>query len=285
MRSPIVEEDVERQLVLARIINYLLSSTINFIGLSVMDVLVGLISHTLLLLQLGGPGSSIVPHHQQTNSVLSDKDSNGQLPSNNDGVVMEVTKKPSQSRIQLLDTVRKCMADLATHVYYTDQISDMVEAILARLKPSPTSTTTAEAIENPEEAIEAVATSGSLREKAHVDRFFSFETARITALEAVKSIIKTANARRPDGSSASVPRSRIGVNVWEGTQWLLRDPSGIVRKAYADALVTWLTLEKAKQDLRIMDNYRRKDSDNDRSGLAKRAVSSASQREKSPRPV
>ena len=284
VRSPIVEEDVERQLVLARIINYLLSSTINFIGLSVMDVLVGLISHTLLLLQLGGPGSSIVPHHQQTNSVLSDKDLNGQLPSNNDGVVMEVTKKPSQSRIQLLDTVRKCMADLATHVYYTDQISDMVEAILARLKPSPTSTTTAEAIENPEEAIEAVATSGSLREKAHVDRFFSFETARITALEAVKSIIKTANARRPDGSSASVPRSRIGVNVWEGTQWLLRDPSGIVRKAYVDALVTWLTLEKAKQDLRIMDNYRRKDSDNDRSGLAKRAVSSASQREKSPRP-
>jgi hypothetical protein len=74
------------------------------------------------------------------------------------------------------------------------------------------------------------------------------------------------------------------VNVWEGTQWLLRDPSGIVRKAYVDALVTWLTLEKAKQDLRIMDNYRRKDSDNDRSGLAKRAVSSASQREKSPRP-
>ncbi|KAF3002960.1 plasma membrane localization protein [Curvularia kusanoi] len=284
VRSPIVEEDVERQLMLARIINYLLSSTINFIGLSVMDVLIGLISHTLLLLQLGGPGSSILPHHQQTTSVLSEKDANGQLQSNHDGVIMEVTQKPSQSRMHLLDTVRKCMADLATHVYYTDQISDMVEAILARLKPSATSTTTAEAIENPEEAIEAVVTSGSLQEKAHVDRFFSFETARITALEAVKAIIKTANARRPDGSSASVPRSRIGVNVWEGTQWLLRDPSGIVRKAYVDALVTWLTLEKNRQDLRIMDNYRRKDSDNDRSGLAKRAASNASQREKSPRP-
>lgn len=284
VRSPIVEEDVERQLVLAKIINYLLASTINFIGLSVMDVLVGLISHTLLLLQLGGPGSSILPHHQQTTSVLSEKDLDGQTAQNNVGVVMEVTKEPSRSRIQLLDTVRKCMADLATHVYYTDQISDMVEAILARLKPSPTSTSTAEAIENPEEAIEAVVTSGSLREKTHVDRFFSFETARVTALEAVTAIIKTANTRRPDGSSASVARSKIGVRVWEGTQWLLRDPSGVVRKAYVDALITWLTLEKTKQDLRVKDNYRRKDSDHEKGGMAKRAVSNASQREKSPRP-
>ncbi|KAF9701687.1 hypothetical protein EKO04_000018 [Ascochyta lentis] len=284
VRSPIVEHDVERQLLLATVIDHLLSSTINFIGLSVMDVLVGLISHTLLLLQLGGPGSTISPHHQQTTSVVSEKSANGQTPPNNIGVVMELVKEPSQSRVQLLDTVRKCMADLATHVYYTDQISDMVEAILSRLKPSPASTTTAEAIENPEEAIDAVATSGSLREKTHVDRFFSFETARITALDAVKAIIKTANARRPDGSSASVARSRVGVNVWEGTQWLLRDPSGTVRKAYVDAVVTWLSLEKTRQDRRIADNYRRKDSDQDKGALAKRAVSNASQREKSPRP-
>ncbi|KAF1926679.1 uncharacterized protein M421DRAFT_422653 [Didymella exigua CBS 183.55] len=284
VHSPIVEEDVDRQLVLATIVDHLLSSTINFIGLSVMDVLVGLISHTLLLLQLGGPGSSIVPHRQQTTSVLSEKNLDGQASTSNVGVVMEVVKEPSQSRVQLLDTVRRCMADLATHVYYTDQISDMVEALLKRLKPSAASTTTAEAIANPEEAIDAVAASGSLQEKTHVDRFFSFETARITALEAVKAIIKTANARRPDGSSASVARSRIGVSVWEGTQWLLRDPSGTVRKAYVDALITWLNMEKTKQDLRIVDNYRRKDSDHDKGGRARRALSSASQRENSPRP-
>ncbi|KAH6642763.1 hypothetical protein C7974DRAFT_386092 [Boeremia exigua] len=283
VRSPIVEGDIERQLVLATTIDYLLSSTINFIGLSVMDVLVGLISHTLLILQLGGKGSNILPHQQQTTSVLSEKSVEGQSSADSVGVVMEVTKEPSQSRVQLLHTVRKCMADLATHVYYTDQISDMVEAILSRLKPSPSATTTAEAIENPEEAIDAVAASVSLREKKHVDKFFSFETARITALESVTDIIKTANARRPDGSSASVARSRIGVNVWKGTQWLLRDPSGTVRKAYVDALVTWLTKEKTKQDLRILDHYRRKDSDHSKGGRSKRAVSNASQREKSPK--
>jgi hypothetical protein len=283
VRSPIVEDDLERQLVLATVIDHLLSSTINFIGLSVMDVLVGLISHTLLLLQLGGPGSSILPHHQQTTSVLSEKDPSDQDTSKKlAGVVMEVVKEPSQARFRLLSTVQKCMADLATHVYYTDQISDMVEAILSRLKPSRMSSisTTVDAIENPTATINAVVDSGSLQEKTYVDRFFSFETARIAALESVKDIIKTANTRRPDGSSASVSRSKVGVSAWEGTQWLLRDPSGKVRKAYVDALVTWLDLEKKKQDLKIVENYRKKEKEHEKGALARRAASNASHRER-----
>lgn len=286
VRSPIVEDDLERQLLLATVIDYLLASTINFIGLSVMDVLVGLISHTLLLLQLGGPGSSIVPHHQQSTSVFSEKETSTHTSSSNlAGVVMEVVKEPSNARVRLLDTVQKCMADLATHVYYTDQISDMVEAILSRLKPSRLSSisSTAEAIENPTGTIDVVADSTSMQEKTYVDRFFSFETARITALESVKAIIKTANTRRPDGSSASVARGKVGVSVWEGTQWLLRDPSGKVRKAYVDALITWLNSEKKKHDLKIVENYKRKEKENDKGTVARRAVSSASQREKVPK--
>jgi hypothetical protein len=287
VRSPIVEEDLQRQLVLATIIDHLLASTINFIGLSVMDVLVGLISHILLLLQLGGPGSSIVPHHQQTTSVLSEKDLSGQGSANNfsTGVVMEVVKEPSQVRFRLLETLQKCMADLATHVYYTDQISDMVEAILSRLKPSRFSSisSTVEAIENPAGTIDVVADSASLQEKTYVDRFFSFETARVAALESVKAIIKTANARRPDGSAASVSRSKVGVSAWEGTQWLLRDPSGKVRKAYVDAVVTWLNLEKKRQDLKLVENYRKKEKENDKGALARRAASNASNRERAPR--
>jgi hypothetical protein len=287
VRSPIVEDDLERQLVLATVIDHLLSSTINFIGLSVMDVLVGLISHTLLLLQLGGPGSSILPHHQQTTSVLSEKDLADQDTSNKlAGVVMEVVKEPTEVRFMLLERVQKCMADLATHVYYTDQIADMVEAILSRLKPSRMSSisSTAEAIENPTATVNAVADSGSLQEKTYVDRFFSFETARIAALESVKAIIKTANTRRPDGSSASVSRSKVGVSAWEGTQWLLRDPSGKVRKAYVDALVTWLDLEKKKQDLKIVENYRKKEKEHEKGALARRAASNASHRERATRP-
>lgn len=286
VRSPIVEEDLQRQLVLASIIDHLLASTINFIGLSVMDVLVGLISHTLLLLQLGGPGSQIVPHHQQPTSVGSEKDPSDQASSNNaTDVITEVVKHPSNERLNLLNIVQKCMADLATHIYYTDQVSDMVEAILSRLKPSRLSSvaSTAEAIQDPESAIDAVADSISMQEKKYVDRFFSFETARVTALESVKSIIKTANGRRPGSASASVSRAKVGVSVWEGTQWLLRDPSGRVRKAYVDALVTWLELEKDKSDLKIVDNYRKREKENEKGVLARRAVSNASQRERTPK--
>lgn len=287
VRSPIVEDDLDRQLILATIVQYLLNSPINFIGLSVMDVLVGLISHTLLLLQLGGAGTSILPHHQQTTPVTSERNLQGsRTPANPDGLVMEIVNKPSESRLQLVNTLQNCMASLATHVYYTDQISDMVAAILKRLKPSPASgvSSAAEAIEDPVGAANAVASSASLQEKApHVDKFFSFETARLLALDAVKHIVITANKRRPDGSSASVSRAPIGVGVWEGTQWLLRDPSGKVRKAYVDALVTWLNLEKKKEDLKIVGDYRRQEKDTDKGGLARRAVSNASHRDKSPK--
>lgn len=280
VRSPGSEDDLERQLVLATIINYLLSSTINFIGLSVMDVLLGLISHTLLLLRLD------VSENQQNASAASEKGSTNPKSSGIvGGTATEPATEPSHFRVQLLDTVKRCMASLATHVYYTDQISDMVAAILGRLKPSSSSvTTTAEAIEDPAGTVNAVASSASLQEKSlHVDRFFSFETARLTALETVKNIMKTANTRRPDGSSASVSRSSVGVRAWEGTQWLLRDPSGEVRKAYVDALIVWLTLEKRKEDLRFVDDRRKKDKENDKGGLARRAVSNASHREKSPK--
>jgi hypothetical protein len=287
VRSPIVDDDMGHQLVLATIINSLLSSTINFIGLSVMDVLVGLISHTLLLLQLGGPGTNVKPHHQQTTSVVSGDATNDPKTSGSlGGVVMEVVKQPSYLRVQLLDTVKECMASLANHVYYTDQITDMVAAILIRLKPSPLSaiSSTAEAIEDPAGAVNAVASSASLRERLpNVDRFFSFEMARLTALETVKNIIQTANRRKPDGSSASVSRSSVKVRAWEGTQWLLRDPSGQVRRAYVDALVVWLNLEKKKEHLKFVDDYRKKEKENDKGGLARRAVSNASQRDKSPK--
>ncbi|KAF2503021.1 hypothetical protein BU16DRAFT_498998 [Lophium mytilinum] len=290
VRSPIKEEDIERQLVLATIIDYLLSSQINFIGLSVMDVLIGLISHTLLLLQLGGHGSNIHPHPQQADAVGSLKEkgptSSGSLTG---AVVMELVKMPSDYRLQLLATLQKCMASLATHVYYTDQVADMLRAVLSRLKPSSQSEipTTAAAIEDPVGAVDAVANSANLQEKTgYVDSFFSFETARITALAAVKEILIVANSKKPDGSSTSDNRRQVEVGVWEGTQWLIHDPNGQVRKAYADALLTWLNLELRKKNLRVVQESRAanaeiKEKENGISAnLAKRAVSNASHREK-----
>ncbi|EON63512.1 hypothetical protein W97_02740 [Coniosporium apollinis CBS 100218] len=297
IRSPIVEEDLNRQLVLATIIGWLLRSKINFIGLSVMDVLIGLIQHILLLLQLGGKGSGLYPHHQQADVISPtsprvDAFSQGAPRNSSSTVLVEVTQTPSPSRIRLLEQLQKAIGSLATHIYYTDQVSDMVSTIFMRLKPSLQSdiTSTVAAIEDPVGAADAVAGSINMKQPPGTDNFFSFDTAKITALTSIKDILIVANSKIPEKRSSAVGRSQVGIPVWEGTQWLLRDPNGEVRKAYADTLLTWLDLEMRKDDLRVdKDRSRAKKPERKPLGLsrsddlARRAISNASQRDRSPK--
>lgn len=279
VRSPIVEDDLANQLALAHIIRWLLHSNINFIGLSVMDVLVGLVQHILLLLQLGGEGSQLRPHPPQAIALLGTSASEGGIEPKT-AVVMDISKMPSETRKKLLGELQQCIGDLATHVYYTDQIEDMVSAILLRLKPAAASgvDTTASAIQNPVAAADAIADSISLQERPHTDGFFSFDTARILALGAVRDIMVVANSRRKDGHDA-IGRNSIDIAVWEGTQWLLRDPDMRVRGAYVEALLCWLDLELDKRDLRASTVRKRTAKSNDAlDGTSRRAMSNASRR-------
>jgi hypothetical protein len=285
IRSPIAEKDLDNQYVITVIIGFLLSSSINFIGLSVMDVLVGLVQHILLLLQLGGPGTAIQPLPQANGLEKS-------LTQTSSPVVMEIAKKPSESRIQLLNELQRCIGCLSVHIYYSEQISDMIASLLARLKPSPviTISDTASAIENPVETANAIASSINLTEKSGVDGFFSFETARVSALQCVKEIIAWANWTKKDGSPNNTVRNSIQISQWEGTQWLLRDPSWKVRAAYVDALLTWMKYELKKNDLRIPEAHvskkaaaQKKENGAREPDLARRAVSNASRREISPK--
>jgi protein EFR3 len=290
VRSPIIEDDLEKQYVLATIVGWLLSSDINFIGLSVMDVLVGLIQHILLLLQLGGEGTNIHPHGQQAD-VINAADFAGHAtttPASRE-VVMEVVSIPSSARKALLKQLQRCIGSLAVHVYYSDQIVDMVTAILARLKPSPMSSipSTASAIENPTEAVNVIASSGSLSERPNTDGFFSFETARVEALGAIQEIIAWANATKSDGSPNTFVRSPLTTMQWEGTQWLLLDPNWEGRAAYVQTLLVWMKYEVKKKDLRVDEDKKhgrseRKENGTKNGSLTKRAVSNASNREKSP---
>ncbi|KAL8951054.1 MAG: hypothetical protein Q9222_002947 [Ikaeria aurantiellina] len=296
VRSPIAEENLEQQLLLATLVNWLLKSSINMIGLSVMDVLLGLIQHILLVLQLGGQGSNVLPHHQQTDAIDLFQETSGLVGSaspEKPGTVKEVSS-PSFSRQELLDQLQHCIGDLANHVYYSDQVSDIVSAILLRLKPSAASgvSTIAAAIEHPQAAAQAIADSVQLQENPRTDEFFSFGTARVTALKAIKDVIVTANAKS-QSSGAAIGRNKVDVLVWEGTQWLLRDEDRRVRRAYVDALLTWLKLEMSKADLRVMEDERQRLSsrpskigDSSEWGqLTRRAVSNASHREKSAKPA
>ena len=280
VRGQLVDENLQQQLVLATMVDSLLKSDINLIGLSVMDVLLGLINHVLRVLQLGGA----TPHLQQENG--SGPSENTSPRGSASGITPATASVPTNVRRDLLDRLQQCIGDLATHVYYADQISDMVSAILLRLKPKPTSSVpnAAAAIENPNLASATVTSVGDLTEDSNTDGFFSFATAKIKGLEAIKAVLLVASHRKNVIGGASLGRNRVPVRVWEGTQWLLRDSDGRVRKAYADALLTWLDTEVTQADLRVFEDKSKNSSKmvrNDSStSLTKRAVSNASQREK-----
>ena len=289
VRSPTVEENMSNQLVVGRLIQWLLGSTINMIGLSVMDILLSLIQHVLILLQLGGKGTNILPHHQQTGAIDLFKESPllGS-PSTGDTAAQKQEEKastPSAARQELLDCLQKCIANLAAHIYYGDQISDILTAILLRLKPSPTSglATAAAAIEKPAAAAQAISESANIKEDPSTNEFFSFGTARVTALNAVKDVLLIANKRGATAGAGAVGRNKVGVRVWEGTQWLLRDEDRRVRRAYVDALLTWMQLELNKKDLRIIEEKSKSkkpkqlgDDEPKRTGSVARVASNAS---------
>lgn len=293
VKNPVAEENLEQQLVLVILVDSLLSSSINMIGLSVMDVLLGLVQHILLLLQLGGKGSNILPHHQQTDAIeLFATDSPAANGSSADPAIApnsdeaKDSKLPSTTRKRLLDRLRICLGALANHIYYSDQISDMISALLLRLKPSPLLSNPVAAVENPEAAAQAISNSINMKEDPQTDAFFSFGTARVTALNAIKEILVVANSKASVTGAGAVGRNRVQVQIWEGTQWLLRDEDRRVRRAYVDALITWLRLEMSKHDLSVWEDRDTRKSKIETKLLNKepaRAVSSASRRSKTSR--
>lgn len=294
LRNPVVEENLAQHLKLVGIIGWLLSSNINMIGLSVMDVLLGLIQHILQLLQLGGKGSNVLPHHQKIDAIDFFKErTDVSQPSPKDERRQDESShvtSPSVTRQELLASLGKCIGDLATHIYYSEQISDIITAILLRLKPSPLSNISSAiaAIERPAAAAQAISSSVNLQEDPKTDDFFSFGTARVTALTAVKNVLTVANQKGSFDGAGAVGRNRVGVRVWEGTQWLLRDEDRRVRRAYVDALLTWLKFEVSKADSRIIEDKpheskvkNRVNNDEKATNSTRRAISNASHRSKS----
>ncbi|KAL1857989.1 plasma membrane localization protein [Paecilomyces lecythidis] len=273
---PATEDKLDQQLTLASMVDWLLKSSVNMIGLSVIDVLQGLVQSILRLLQEQTPPS---PTAQKARSEGTET-----------GAPAGASQAPSPIRDALLTKLQECIGDLVTHIYYGNQVSDMIRAILTRLKPSSTlGMSAASAVEDPSEAVTAVANATGSQEDPNTNAFFSFPAARVTALRAVRNILVVANMKNPPATAGVESRNRVGVEVWEGTEWLLRDPEAVVRTAYADALVTWLQLETNKQDLRIKNDQKRLPrvrskydiSDNgDRS--SRRIVSASSYREKVP---
>ncbi|KAK4042124.1 hypothetical protein C8A01DRAFT_14208 [Parachaetomium inaequale] len=272
-QQPLTDDTLRQHIVLAAMIGALLRSDINLIGLSVMDVLVQFIAHIRKVVQMPGD-----PNSMRTEPHLPGE------PDPRSPTGLQFTDKAEQAAVErkdILFRLQECIGDLATHVYYADQISDMISTILQRLRPSRSNSTTGsphgDKADTPKSSVQGLA------DEHHVDSLFALTVAKIAALRAIKSVLLVANPRTKMSGNLGLSRSHVPIQVWDGTQWLLRDPDGLVRKAYADAVMTWLDRETTSADGKAIDETARpmlKNRELPGSTLAKRAVSSASAREK-----
>ncbi|KAM5346950.1 hypothetical protein ACJ41O_009955 [Fusarium nematophilum] len=266
LRIPTQDATLDQQLALTTIMSSLLRSDVNLIGLSVMDVLLGLIKQMRKLFRLRSPGSQ-----------------------SDDGDATEPEQAVPQKTRHLLTRLELCIGDLATHVYYADQISDMVAAVIHRLKPTRSSSTNSSP--GGEKAAGNDAGPGAstieLTDSQQLDHYFSLNAGRASALNVIKAILLVANPQKKLTSNLALSRNPVPIHVWEGTHWLLRDPDGRVRKAYMDALITWLEREATATDEKAVDETlpRSRSSLKVNRELAnaninRRAVSNASNRER-----
>ena len=267
-RSPMLETNLAQQLALTIMIGSLLRSDINLIGLSVMDVLLGLIKQMrkLFALQIGSSPSGSIDEKATPE------------------VDTELPKKK-----ELLLQLEQSIADLATHVYYADQISDMISIILARLRPTRSSSSASTPPTDKIDGIEGGPNSSvpDLGDgQSQVDNYFSYNAGRVSALRVVKQVLLVANPKTKISGNLDLSRNRVPSHIWEGSHWLLRDLDGSVRKAYSEALVTWLDRETTALDARAQDELAVKPRASLRNRelalntTARRALSSASNRER-----
>ncbi|KAL7790808.1 hypothetical protein V8C37DRAFT_384095 [Trichoderma ceciliae] len=287
--TPMRDDNLDQHVALTAMIESLLRSDINLIGLSVMDVLLGLIKQIKKLFTLSNIGSRA---ETPSEKVATDSD------------VEQNLHHPQ--RKELLGRLEKCIGDLASHMYYADQIPDMIAAIVGRLRPgrssSALSTPQGEKTEGNEQSNPSPPSTTAAADLAEnqtsnlLDVYFSYTSGRISALRIVKIILHVANPKVKVRTNADLGRNRVPAQVWEGTQWLLRDPSGQVRRAYVDALLAWLDLETTPADLLARDEALEPHKSAAAGILAaaaaknardlpgaRRAVSSASNRDRQPR--
>ncbi|KAJ5161297.1 hypothetical protein N7492_006689 [Penicillium capsulatum] len=225
------EDALDAAFTILSVVDWLLKSSVNMIGLSVMDILLALVQCVI--------------------KVLSPDTETEKKPDSSADHVVAI----SAQRKAFLALLEQAIGNLATHIYYGDQIADMVRAILRRFKPSAnqesvaapsTLATVHEGGVAPADSNQSAEVNG---EKAH-GGVFTHSAAKLTCLRAVKAILTVANLRAPATTAGSEARNPVGIHVWEGTQSLLRDSDQEVRFAYADAFLSWLDLETNKDDLK-----------------------------------
>ncbi|KAE8318535.1 protein efr3 [Aspergillus transmontanensis] len=227
---PPTEESLDESFAITYLIDRLLKSPVNMIGLSVIDVLLGLLRHMSFLISPSRAGKSTPDEKQNGHSTA-----------------LELSVK----RTEVLSLLQDCIGNLTTHIYYGEQVVDMVRTILTRFRPSRGNEQAITSSPTQSDALGGASAMMSSGEGGPIA--FSLPSAKITALRAIKNILLVANTKRPGFTVTTESRHQVGLYVWEGTQWLLSEPDRDVRYAYVDAFLTWLKLETSTDDLKVKE--------------------------------
>ncbi|EAW09914.1 uncharacterized protein ACLA_041320 [Aspergillus clavatus NRRL 1] len=237
LEDKFTEETVDRSYHLIYLIDWLLKSPVNMIGLSVIDILLGLMQFMSSL--LSPPASE-----KTADGAVAEKWNDR---SDNDIVL-------SPKKLKVLALLQNTIGDLATHIYYGDQVVDMIRTILSRIKPA-NNELSSDAVVPAQDNFDGNITGTGFPGETNTEAFPS-PIAKITALKAIQNIITVANSKRHTAAGVET-RNPVGIHVWDGTQALLRDSDKEVRHAYVDAFLTWLKLETTPDDLKAREGTAR----------------------------
>ncbi|EME49027.1 hypothetical protein DOTSEDRAFT_67909 [Dothistroma septosporum NZE10] len=222
----------------AKCILGVLRSDMNLIGLSVIDMLLGLINQTIRL------AAAVAPRHD----LRSDQQVAGGLEWTSTAISHQ------EARRELLPCLKDCIANLARHVYYADQVTDMISFIMLRVKANTSASDKDTAVAA--DRVTGDTSSALTRDKpaSVIGGGFSSESGRHTALEIVKNIIEIAQSTRQySAGSTTINRHAVPLGVWEGSQWLAKDSSELVRETYREALLAWAKYEADDGDAALID--------------------------------
>jgi hypothetical protein len=199
--------DLSRQLTVARLISSLLSSSVNMIGLSVIDVLRMLLHAQLQVLKAVAPSD---------------------------------LKKGSPSAFDLLLTLKECVVALGSHNYYGGQVSDMISEILLKCDCYQKNSNNSSAIISKLD-VNHIA-NGNSNNNATNNSSLNITNVLQSAGNSVNTIFLI-NSLQTISSILSIKGSgpsALSIITWDGTQHLVNHPSFEVRVAYANAMIQFL---------------------------------------------
>lgn len=225
------DDNLAKSSTMVYVIDWLLKSPVNMIGLSVMDVLLGLLQYIGAVLRPGAEKAQSNASAEKRAALSSE-------------IFL------SNDRRELLDLLAQAVGHLAIHIYYGEQITDMVQLIVSRLKTAasetPATTTTTTTTTTDQSSVKRAASPAEVHVVA-----FSTPAAKLVALKGLKNILTVASGKKHTAAGVE-SRKQVGIDVWEDTQWLLREQRDVYY-AYVEALLSWLRLETTEDDLKFKE--------------------------------